>query len=279
MSIKSSIIVLLLAFPCLSLFARDTEQEETYRIRQKSLSIDLEVDGGKIIVMQSHNKYDCNVLLSYPREKCHVDVKYNKQRGQLDISMDNEKWNFDSDDENTPRLVLELPYGPEISLSAYIKAGTTSFDIGDLKIVDFELRNWAGECSLTFTEPNRTTMRSFDVNVKIGEVELLNLGNALFEDADINSGIGELTVDFHGKNLAKSVAHIDLDIGETTIILPENIGAKLKVSRFLFLSDIKYPHWFEQRGNYYYSENYNDNNKKLSLMISSGIGDLKVKVE
>ncbi len=279
MSVKSLSIVLLVMLPCVSLFARMVEQEETYRIRNKSLSIDLEMDGGRIIVMQSQDKYDCNVTMSYPREKCTVDIKYNKQRGQLDISIDNEEWDFNDDNEKAPQVVLELPFGPDISLSSHIKAGETNFDLGDLRIVDFELRNWAGEASVTFTEPNRTIMRTFDVNVKIGEVELLNLGNARFEEADINSGIGELKVDFHGKHLKKTVARIDLDIGETTIIVPENVATKLKVSKFLFLSDVVYPRWFEKRGKYYYSENYDKSDKKLSLIISSGIGELRVKVE
>jgi hypothetical protein len=272
-------IILMVSLFSLPLFARMVEQEESFKIHQNSLSIEVEIDGGELIVLQSNDKNKCNVLMSYPREKCTVDVRYNEKRGQLEITIDNDEWNFNSDDEKVPQVILELPHGPEISLSAYLKAGETKFELGDLKIVDFELRNWAGESSVNFAEPNRTIMSTFDVNVKVGEVDLLNLGNALFEDADINSGIGELRVDFNGEGLEQTKAHIDLDIGETTVILPSDIATKIKVSKFLFLSDVRYPDWFEKRGSYYFSENYEDSEKKLSLNISSGIGELSIKVE
>jgi len=276
---QTGAFIMLLLFISLPLCARMVEEEKVITIYQKSLSIDVEIDGGELIVLQSNNRRDCYIAISYPKEKCTVKVRYNKNRGHLDIIVDNEEWNFDDDKEKAPQLILELPYGPEISLAAYIKAGETKFELGDLRIADFELRNWAGESLVNFAEPNRIVMQTLDVNVKVGEVELLNLGNARFEDADINSGIGELRVDFHGESLEQSNARIDLDIGETTITLPEDIAVKLKVTKFLFLSKVRHPNWFEKRGQYYYSDNYAESDKKLSLNISSGIGELNIKVE
>jgi len=275
---KLSFIFVLLLLP-LILAARMVEQEETFVIKDQTLSIDLEVEGGIIEVKPSNDRRDCFVFMSYPSEKCDVRIRYNQSRSHLDISIDNEKWDFDDDEEKAPLLLLELPFGPEISLTSHIKAGETTFNLGDLKLVDFELRHWAGETDVDFAKPNLVEMRTFDVNVKVGEVELLNLSNARFEDADINSGIGELTVDFNGKGTEQATARIDLDIGETTIILPDHIGTKLKVSKFLFLSDISYPDWFEKQGNYYYSDNYDESEQSLYLMISTGIGELKIKVE
>ena len=252
--------------------------EETFVIRNDEFSIDLEMDGGTITVVPSNDRRECRVLVSYPKNKTDVDVRYNQNRGQLDISVDSDNWDF-SDGDNAPTVILELPFGPELSFAAHLKAGEADFEIGDLNIVDFQLRHWAGETKVNFQEPNRMTMRTFDVNVKVGEVELLNLGNALFEEADINSGIGELTVDFKGEHLERSTVRIDLDIGETSLLLPEFMGAKLRVSKFLFLSDIDYPNWFEKQGNYYYSENYDEAKKSLYLIISTGIGELDIKID
>lgn len=270
-------VVLVLAFT-FRLDARMVEKEDSFKINGDALSIELEVDGGEVEVRPSGDRRDCIITMRYPREKCDVSIRYNDNRGQLDIEIDND-WDLsDEHGDNTPHIIVELPYGPEISFSSHIKAGELDFELGDLSIVDYELRNWAGETKVQFSEPNRVTMRAFDVNVKVGEVRLMNLGNAMFEEADINSGIGELTVDFSGKGLDRSMARIDLDIGETNITVPENIGTKLKVSNF-FLSDVSYANWFEKRGNYYYSENYDDSDKTLYLMISTGIGELSIHVD
>lgn len=271
-------VVILFSFLCLTSNARTVEYDDTFSIKGEKLTIDLDVDGGEIEVKRSNHKHDCIVSMEYPKDRCDAEVKYNESRGQLDITIDTEKWDFNDDGHKAPELVLELPYGPEISLIAHIKAGETSFEFGDLNLIEFQLKHWAGETKVNFSEPNRTNMQTFDINVKVGEVDLLNLGNALFEEAEINSGIGELKIDFNGIGAKKSMARIDLDIGETTIIVPDNIGTKLRVSKFLFLSDVEYPNWFDKRGKYYYSENYDDSEKSLYLMISTGIGELNIKV-
>lgn len=255
------------------------EKQDIFSIKSERLSIELEVDGGFIEVRPSNDKRDCIITTRYDRAKCDVDIRYNDRRGQLDIVIDNKDWDYNQEQgDRAPKIVIELPFEPELTFAAHIKAGETKFELGGLKLADFTLRHWAGETTISFGEPNLTVMRTFDVNVKVGEVKLTNLGNALFEEADINSGIGELTVDFRGKGLERSMARIDLDIGETTVIVPENIGTKLKVSKFLFLSEVNYPHWFEKQGNYYYSENYDESEKSIYLMISTGIGELRIKV-
>ena len=256
MRVRHIFLIILASSLILPAFARMVEKEENFDIRSETLSIEIDVDGAELEVKPSNDRNDCLIYMRYPSEKCDVSIRYNERRGQLDIIVDNNEWDMDeSTGEHAPEIILELPYGPELSISAHIKAGELDFELGDLTIVDYQLRNWAGETTVEFSEPNRTVMRTFDVNVKVGEVKLLNLGNALFEEADINSGIGELTVDFSGKGLERSMARIDLDIGETQITVPENIGTKLKVSKFLFLSEISYPDWFDKRGNYYYSDN------------------------
>ncbi len=270
--------ITLLLFLAFQADARMVDKEDSFRIDGDRLSIELKVDGGKIEMRPSGSRRDCVINMTYPRDKCDVSIRYNEKRGQLDIIVDND-WDMDEDHgEKAPHVIVELPYGPEISLSVHIKAGELDFELGDLSIVDYELRNWAGETKVQFSEPNRVVMRTFDVNVKVGEVKLMSLGNAMFEEADINSGIGELSVDFTGKGLERSMARIDLDIGETRITVPENIGTKLKVSKF-FLSEVTYPNRFDKRGSYYYSENYDDTGKTLYLMISTGIGELNINVE
>ncbi|MBN1465047.1 hypothetical protein JXA02_04750 [candidate division KSB1 bacterium] len=279
MKVHYLFLLSMLAFSSLPADAKTVEKEERFLIKGKSLSIELDMDGGTLQVRPSHDEQVCFINITYPREKCDVDIRYNDQRGQLDIVVDNDEWDRKNKDrDDAPVVLLELPSGPALSLSAHIKAGETNFELGDLTLVDFELRHWAGETTLDFAEPNRTLLRTFDVNIKVGEVNLMHLGNALFEEADINSGIGELTIDFSGKGLDRSMARIDLDIGETSIILPQEIGAKIKVSKFLFLSEVNYPHWFDKRGDYYYSENYKESEKSLYLMISTGIGELGIEV-
>lgn len=273
----------LIALLGLAIGQRDMDVfEETYSVKGDEFQLDLDIDGGKVKLDKNDSGDECHVYVEYHRKKCDCDVHFNEHRNRLEVTLDHD-WSIKNDkrkrDSDYAYVSIELPYEPKITLDAKIKAGEVDFELGGIHLQDCELRNWAGEITLNFDEPNRTKLLNFDVNVKVGELSMYNLGNANFQEADINGGIGEMTLDFRGETIDYTTAYIDLDIGETTIIVPEEIGVKMKVSKFLFLSNVDYPNWFDRRGKYYYSENYNENEKNLYLVISTGIGELKIRVK
>jgi len=280
---SSSYIIFLLLFSATFLFAENgvVHYEDTFQIRTDDLRIELDIDGAEVKVLSNNKRNDCYVSLRYNDDKSNGDVRFNRDRGRLDISIDTGPWPWDDDSGNgsAPELLLELPYQPQIDLDARIKAGEIDFEFDDIRLTDFKLRNWAGETTVNFLRPNRVKMNTFDVNCKVGEIELLNLGNANFEEGDINSGIGELTLDFNGKLPKKSMARIDLDIGETDIRIPEEVGSKLRVSKSFLVAEIDVPPWFRKDGHYYYSENYDSAENSLYLIISTGLGELRINVD
>ncbi len=256
------------------------EYDENYWVSGDEFRVDLNVDGAEVTVNRHDRGNQCYVRVVYDKEQCDADIRYDEDRDELRIDIDHENLNIikGEDGDTYARIVLSLPGRPEIDFYADIKAGEIDFELGDLHLRTFELSNLAGDVSIDFAQPNRTEMEILDINVKVGEVRVANLGNANFRQAEINGGIGEMTLDFSGETLKRGMARIDLDIGETLIILPKTLGIKLRISKFLFLSNVNTPSWFEKRGNYYYSENYKNTDKSLYLTISSGIGELDIEV-
>ena len=74
-------------------------------------------------------------------------------------------------------------------------------------------------------------------------------------------------------------AKVDLDIGETKIIVPDDTGVRMKLSRFLLFSDAKCHDGFEKKGRYFYTDNYDDSENRFELSVSSGIGHIDVSVD
>jgi hypothetical protein len=268
--------------------AQAYETEKVFKIDNDKLKVNIEVDAGKVEINKNSNTNECRVFYKYDQGEIEKEIDYDKTRNLINVIFDQDfPWHVDSDEDdenhhkhdNHLKIVISLPETPQIDLQANVKAGEVDFDLGALRLRSVELRNWAGEVTIDFKEPNLVRMTSFDVNVKVGELKIHNLGNANFEVADINSGIGEMRLDFSGEKLKGATADVDLDIGETTIIVPENSGTKMRVSKFLFLSDVNYPNWFEKRGSYYYSEKFDKFGEQLNLRISTGIGELKIKVQ
>ena len=251
------------------------EYEDTFEIKDH-LSLELDIDGAELEVRSHASVNQCRVYIEYSKENCDVDVQFNPERGTLHVSTDSNFWEMKNNQGEAPYFKIEVPTGVNVEIDADIKAGEIEFKFGEIHLTDFELRNWAGETTIEFSEPNRVLLKSFDVNCKVGEVNLLNLGNARFEEAEINSGIGELTVDFSGDLLEKVMARIDLDLGETHITVPEEPGAKLRVSKTFIVAEINIADWFDKEGQYYYSKNYQTAEKSLYLIITTGLGELSI---
>ena len=150
-------------------------------------------------------------------------------------------------------------------------------EMGGLSLREFYLSTWAGEVEVDFDEPNPIEMNYLDVNAKIGETRLLQLGNARFKRADINSDIGEIEVDFTGALLDESKAKVDLDIGESTVILPRDADIQMRIGGTLsFMSEKDVDHSLYRRGGTYYSDDFDDYGKRFYVKISTGLGELTV---
>ncbi|MBN2357126.1 hypothetical protein JXO59_13495 [candidate division KSB1 bacterium] len=276
-------ILLLCLFVVLTASA-DDEFEKT--IFEKSfdvhgeLVLHLDVDAADIKLNQN-NRDECKVFIEYNKENCDLTVNYDNKDHELDISVDHDNIDIVKEKEEKKSkyaiIRIDLPNRSEIDIDATIRAGQMELQLGDLKIRNLELNSWAGEGLIDFDRPNRMEINRLDIDFKIGKIEICHLGNARFKEADINSAIGELTVDFSGQAVDRAMARIDLEIGKTTLIVPEKIGVKMKVSKFLFLSEVDYPRWFEKRGSYYYSRNYDEEDASLYLSISTGIGEVNIK--
>jgi len=265
--------------------------EQTFDIGDDLFQLNIDVDAAEVEISRNNSSHKCEVYVEYNTDNYEASVDFNRRKNRLEIDVEKDEWftndvkdhsdgcsSHSQDSYNTHvKIVLKLPYEPETDIRAKVKAGEIDFKLGGICLINFRLRCWAGETTVNFDTPNRSKLRNFDVNCSIGEINLKNLGNAHFRKANINSGIGELNVDFNGDPIDGAFARIDLDIGETTITVPDHIGAKINVSRFLFFSNANCPCGFTKRGHTYYSENYDDCDDVLTIKVSAGIGELDIK--
>lgn len=239
----------------------------------------VDVDAGEVRVTRGNSRDEVRVALAYNKNQFSHSFRYNESRNTLEVQFDKEGW-FDHERERTvAEIEIELPTEGDLQLDFKIKAGEINMELGGLRILDFALETLAGEVNLDFDEPNRIEMASMTLNTKVGESKFRRLGNARFRDADINGGIGELTIDFSGDMAKDAVARVDLDIGETVIVLPRDSGTKLSITKFLFLSHVELPFDLHKDGRYYYSNNYERANRTFQLRLSSGVGECRVEIE
>ncbi|MCU0643085.1 MAG: cell wall-active antibiotics response protein [bacterium] len=278
------IIAILLVFVLVLIFlpatvpaSEEKKFEKAYSVKtDKRLLITLNIDAAKVSVQKNDKSDQVAISISYDPELDEIDIDFDDRNNELFLNLDRDKWFRSVDNHRATELKLSLPADAIIELDCKIKAGESEFNLGSLKIREFRLRNFAGEVKVDFAQQNNIEMELLDINVKVGETTLNRLGNARFQYANINGGIGEMVIDFSGDGLKSCKADIDLDIGETKVFLPENLGVRFESSDFGFLTQSNLDEKFRRKGRYFYSDNFDSATNSLEFSISSGIGELRV---
>jgi hypothetical protein len=259
------------------------KKEKTFEVSLlKPLSVWLKVDAGEVEVLKGSKMSTCKVIMDVHEEDVRSEIEFDVDKNRLEIYLDKINWHDMIDnhhgEDHLASVRLELPAGAEIRFDSKIKVGEVVMQMGGLRLQEFSVRQWVGELEIRFDEPNQITMDLLDVDAKIGETRLIRLGNARFNRADINGGIGEIQVDFSGDFVSGSKAKVDLDIGEALIQLPEDAGIRMQVRGGLsFLSEKNIERSLIQKGGSYYSEDYDQKEKKFFLRITPALGELSVR--
>ena len=222
------------------------------------------------------------VEINYSPEKMDVDADFDPVSNHLYVSVDVEKWTKGfSNDEDSGECTVYFPLGIPIDLNSSCKAGEINFDLGGLSLENVDLHLAAGTVRVRFRKPNPIQMSDLSIDGKIGELDLEKLGNSGFQTADISAGIGELSIDLSGSKQIdfRQDVNVDVKIGETNLTLPENRPIKLRINKFLFLSQSDIPEEFERHGSYYTHGDVKNAKNLIYLRISPGLGTLNIDWE
>ncbi|MDW7681551.1 MAG: hypothetical protein SCK70_13375, partial [bacterium] len=221
---KAKPIISLMILFVLSLSANLIGEEDYLSIKERhrvraddNLIVLIDVDAGNITLASGSIKNEAVISGKINERFDRVNIGYDERQNELSISLDRRNWVKSMSRDGASYLNIQLPENVVIELRSKVKGGVLDFSVGRLKIASFEMKNFAGEVFIDFDKPNPVKMDFLDIDVKIGRTELRNLGNARFVEANINGGIGELSIDLSGANVQQSRVDIDLYIGSTEI--------------------------------------------------------------
>jgi hypothetical protein len=259
----------------------ETRNERFDIASSKPLEVILKVDAGEVTI-EPGEANAAAVFMEYDKAEYFSDIDWNAKSNRLEIRLDKRHWfrwhkSDDGQDDIGSEIKLTLPTGADLLLDCKVKAGESVLHLGGLRIKELSMETWAGETELNFETPNPIVMDFLDVEAKVGECRLNELGNARFERAVIDGGIGELQVDFTGSLVSGCKARLNLNIGEASVILPVDFGNRVEIGGALsFMSKKNVDHALHHRGRAYFSDGYEDNKDKFSLYIKPGLGELNV---
>ncbi|MEA3350527.1 MAG: LiaF-related protein, partial [Chloroflexota bacterium] len=159
--------------------------------------------------------------------------------------------------------------GQEVCSDYDIQAHTATYSLRAQNSVPVPARAWDWDLALGGTVPV-----DLDVSMGVGKIDL-DLESVKTPNLNISQGIGEIDVIISERS--STDAEISQAIGSITIRIPQGVAVRLSTSKAI--SSLQLPSNFEQRGEYYFSPNYETSNERVTLEISQAIGSIMVKYE
>ena len=123
---------------------------------------------------------------------------------------------------------LKLGNAPmDLVISAGAYDGT--LELGGLSLKSLEVKDGASNVDVSFSKPNQIEMSILRYSTGASDVKLAGLANANFTTLAFSGGAGNYTLDFGGDLQQDAVATVDSGLGNVTLIIPENVKAKVTV--------------------------------------------------
>jgi hypothetical protein len=140
---------------------------------------------------------------------------------------------FSRGELETNRLKLWIPPDHPLDLRGKVALGESDFVLGGLAVQRIDLALGAGEHHFTFVEPTPQPLALLRLDGSMGEISVLQVGNASPRRIEIEHGMGELLLDLtgHWRNDGEVVLH--LGMGDSQVLLPrrDEAGALVDQAR------------------------------------------------
>ena len=195
-----------------------------------------------------------------------LDVELNLSVGELTLSKGAEDWVEGSIKYGKKKLKPEVIYNRKGNKGEVI--------IKQKSLNSFNNSNIKNEWNLELTD-NVPMNLSVDSGVSSTELDLQGL---MLEKLDIDAGVGDLHVDLGGDAWENSFeTNITTGVGEATVILPSEVGVKIKSEKGLGTSNVV--GFISQGEGVYVNEAYEDADVILTVNTEIGVGDITFKLD
>ena len=219
-------------------------------------------DGG--VLYRMNLRYDEDIfepVSDFSGDRLHLGVESigrgfnigrNKQSGELD---------------------LEFARGIPMDMDLEFGAVRADIDFGGLALTDLDLSTGASQSTIDISEPNSVGMSTARFEIGAAEFEVRHLGNLNAERIEVDAGVGHVTLWLNGRWQRDASVSIDMGLGALELRVPEGLGLRLRKEGFLVSLDSE---GLVKRGDWYYSLDYEDADRKVTVDLDAAFGSVKV---
>lgn len=238
---------------------------------EDQLQVNVEYGAGHFQVRAGEGRQLYRMKLRYDEDRFEPEVDYD--RGHLRLGVDHIGRSLQVGDGNGGEMDLELARGVPMNLDLAFGAVRAELDLGGLALLGLDVRTGASESTVAVSEPNPVEMGTASFEVGAADFEARDLGNLNARRIDLDAGVGEITLAFTGEWMQDAHARIKMGLGSLEMRFPEDLGVRIEKNSFLTSFDSE---GLVKRGDSYYSLNWEDAERKLSIDLDAAFGSVRV---
>ncbi len=246
---------------------------------EKGLEATVRFDVGSLEISQESDASSLYSLdLYYDKASYMSDIQYNSafagEEGRFSFGLEStHKVGIRKERYNNR---LHLAFTDSIPLKLLVSAGVgeSRLSLSKIKLAQMDFESGVGEAKINAYEPNPIQCEFIRLKNGIGSIEAVGLGNLNFREFEFEGGVGGAELDFTGEWKQDADIRITVGVGGVNVRMPREIGTRVEAEKH-FLSGV-HLEGFDQRGSVHYSKNYDSADVKISMRVTTGIGDLRV---
>ena len=236
---------------------------------EQQMRVDVEYGAGRLSVAAGTTEQLYQARLRYDASAFEPVTSYSD--GQLQIGM--------KDAELRGRKLeagsLDLQLNPNVALDLDLAFGAAEakIDLGGLRVRSLEISTGASKTDLAFSQLNPIAAERVVLQVGAAQFIATGLGNANTGRLSVEGGVGDIDLDFTGALPSDMNISVEMGLGHLTLRLPREVGVRIQKDGIL--SSIKGAA-LVQRGNVYYSPDYDSAERRLHFDIDAAFNAISV---
>jgi hypothetical protein len=269
----SLVIAAALASPPVDLLAQQDWRSVTQSRQvgdEELLNVAVQYGAGRLVLGRGSEGMLYKAMLGYDGQAFQPELTY--RDGSLRVGMDDVRMRG----RNVRLGELRLELGPTVPIDLRLEFGAARADVDltGLRIRRLRLATGASETRLHVGAPNAEVCEVVDLDVGAAKFDAIGLGNLNAQRLDFNGGIGDVTLDFTGEWESDMAATVRMGLGSLTLRVPRGLGLQVKKGGLLVGFDSQ---GLIKRGDVFYSENWDDAARKLTVDIEAAFGSIRVQ--
>jgi hypothetical protein len=237
---------------------------------EELLNVAVQYGAGRLVLGRGSEGMLYKAMLGYDGQAFQPELTY--RDGSLRVGMDDVRMRG----RNVRLGELRLELGPTVPIDLRLEFGAARADVDltGLRIRRLRLATGASETRLHVGAPNAEVCEVVDLDVGAAKFDAIGLGNLNAQRLDFNGGIGDVTLDFTGEWESDMAATVRMGLGSLTLRVPRGLGLQVKKGGLLVGFDSQ---GLIKRGDVFYSENWDDAARKLTVDIEAAFGSIRVQ--